>query len=50
LVQDAIAQRMTAFGFPIGCLPWFWMLGVDIVVAMGEEREKFIFPLLDVLK
>ena len=50
LVQDAIAQRMTAFGFPIRCLPRFWMFGIDIVVAMWEECEKFIFPLLDGLK
>ena len=41
---------MTAFCFPIGCLPRFWMFGVNIVVAMRKEREKFVFPLLDGLK
>ena len=41
---------MTTFSFPIGCLPGFWMVGVDIVVPMRKERKKFIVPLLNILK
>jgi hypothetical protein len=46
LLKQAIRKRMTALGLPLGSLVRVRMLGPEIVITVGPEREEGIIPFL----
>jgi hypothetical protein len=46
LLEQAIAQGMTALGLPLGSLVWLGVLGPEIVITVGPEREEWIITFL----
>jgi hypothetical protein len=47
LLNQAIAQGIAGFSLPVGFSAWFWMVGPDVVIAMGKQLEKVTVPVLD---
>jgi hypothetical protein len=46
LLEQAIGQGMTALGLPVGSFVWMGMLGPEVVIAVGPEREEGIIAFL----